>query len=977
MASTARSGRVKLDVGGLISKPTPLEESNLLVPLDETPAPASSPTRIIPITPPVLIRNPRNAQGETLALAREIVSENIEFSLNNLTNPMIITTTDFLTEKEFWNHYQKTLLTSIIGTSAAEQAFVSRLKAEYAIEFAKLEEVLKERRNAKTIIDNISLAFDIKNIPQVSKLAQKYFNYGSVDFKSFPETKIYFEILSSVRRTLEGASATLVGEEQITNIVSNELVSRQANIRNLQIVKKIVPVKRSSFETVNSIFSGLTNDKVLRLATALLSKELSVSRALTKNNIKALLREKYVANPDNNPFDNVFGDVPTSIFGLPRGGNSIASKINFKLTTGETIQALESTFINRQTNPTVLPGSEFFQATIFDSVPSIENLIRYKGSFAETVDDFITLYKESTDSVALSSEFLFSRAATSFASSLEILRTEDAASVQRLLFALLVFGIDNSDIKIAVFQLFLLIGIKTVGPDSAIFQNIKKEIGEARNIYGVPTTSRELLTSDNIMFVARSLGFFIENKINEILLTKNTEINPSVYTNNIITLTPGTVVRLIEYAVDSPANNVLTAFAEFLIDCDFEAGKGLGSDSLYLGPNYGRESTYTKLSNVSSTTVALLVFELAQAFVSKYINIEITKTGPNIAIGEESNNSLIQERFGAWVNGDKAADAELTRVTKALQEENGFIEDFIAINTAINSKITRAIDNFRSFVTANNVGSESIAKNYKSILSGQYEILNVLRQKTEKNKNNAADCVVQIFNNYRQLLKADFINKEEQALIVGIPIGFSINEKREIFLNTTETKARNFGDFIKLSAFKKNAITNIETLEKTLHFDLKLTIELPVDRSTFSLAPNGLLTFLKQRALFNRKERRNLTFAEYKQHILVDFGVTNAEELVTNHFVSDYILGFYSCLLSSPAGINELTFLTNKKFKTTPEIPKNFISELRATRPELFLRTESILPEVKFDRVLGVACGKTSAINSSIETIYIKLDMVA
>lgn len=977
MASTARSGKTTVDSGGLILTPVPLVLPETPRTTETTP-PATTPTRPVVVLPPLLVSPSRTARVDTLSFAQETTSESIN-KIFDESGPTLISITDILSEKEFWPFYQKTFLTSLIGMSAAQQPFSEQLKLEYQTEYQQLNNVLKERRTAKNIIDSINFALDIKNDDKAKKLINKFLGYSEREFEIYPETKIYYELLSSIRRIYEGCSAVLVGEEQTTRIQSQELISNQINVRNLNTIKKTVPLKKTIFETNSAIFSGLTNDKIMRLAIGLLSRELNCSRALTVSNIKTILREKYSTTPDNNPFDNLFGDNPSTVFGLPRGNRSLASKINFKLSTGETVQALESTFLDKKQNPSFIPGSKFFQSNIIDGDASIENLLQYKSSLAEVTDDIVNIFKEITQEQALAPEFMFSRAVTAFANSLSLLRIEDASTVQRLLFALMLFGIDNPDIKIAAFHLFLLIGIKTVGPtaaDSTIFKNVTTEIGSIKNILGTAGRTNEVISGDNIDLVARNLGIYIENKLNEIFVAKPTETSTSVFRDNTIVLTPGTVTRLVEYAVNSPTQNIFTTFAEFLIDCDIAANRRLGSTGYFLGREYGREETYTKFSNVSSITLAFLVFEIAGVFVSKYLDIELAKLGSTLVINENSSENIeLQEQISRWSAGDVASDSDLTKTIKALKEENVFLEDFNQLNNNIINKLTKSSNDFINFTSKSATAKETINKFYKSIISEQHDIVAILKEKSEVNKNIVSDKLTNVYKNYVQLLKANKIQTTEQALIFGIPIGLLLTEKENLRLNLNETKARNFGDFFNVNIIRKNLLTNNERNEKVICFDSKMTLNIPVDLNIFLIGRTGLIDFIKSNVSFNRKDRKNISFAEYKTLIKTNYGLDNAEEIVQNHFISDILLGFYSCVLSIPSGLNELVFQSKKEQKQTT-IPKEFIKELKATRPELFFSNSEIISENKFDRVFALNCLKMEKENSSLETVYLKLDII-
>lgn len=365
-------------------------------------------------------------------------------------------------------------------------------------------------------INALKKAFDVTEIaPDKYALAkflpldlfyQRKMQFSRQSYESFTDTKLLGQLLIDYRAVLEKYSYGLL------NVVDTDRINDYNPVRldttyttqngftfNIEGVRGQLSFKEAEFTSFGNSMPSSMEDR-LKLLMVVLSKELRVSKGLTKPDVRQTLKDYYQAqNVDGVPFDNIIGAPGDDIFGTPLGANSLCSLLQVK--DGTTLILPFEQKVIDDTQTTFVPGTKYFIDTIMDGTTAAA-----AGFNTEPVKDYVSQFSDKLFNAKKLIESLFEftnetgyglspyAAYTHYLTAIKSgtkLLTEDVVNTgykaQLILLAVLQLAAKNKDLKYLVYQYLLLVGIATFPrrTDQKFFKRISDEIKVIQNLPGV------------------------------------------------------------------------------------------------------------------------------------------------------------------------------------------------------------------------------------------------------------------------------------------------------------------------------------------------------------------------------------------------------------------------------------------------------------------------------------------------------------
>lgn len=263
---------------------------------------------------------------------------------------------------------------------------INKIRTEYDTTIKELDSTISFFSNALETIELIKKSLNVKEIPSniynrdflsLDRFFEKKMQYNLKKFKSFSDTKILLQLLFDFRSILETYSISLLDLTDEDRINDNNPVRIDKtyttnknftfNISNLRSSNKII--NATEFNFFNSFINSLpdNSDDRIKILTTLLSKEYRVSKALGQENLRKTLQLNFNATAEGNPFDNIIGDIGSTIFEKPEGVRSLSSLMFVTNIANDLILPFESKYIDsNEEKITYTPGSNYFVDTIID-----------------------------------------------------------------------------------------------------------------------------------------------------------------------------------------------------------------------------------------------------------------------------------------------------------------------------------------------------------------------------------------------------------------------------------------------------------------------------------------------------------------------------------------------------------------------------------------------------------------------------------
>ena len=367
--------------------------------------------------------------------------------------------------------------------------------------FKNIEKSLNVFANNSNEINEIKNAFNIKGIENnayktsefltLAQFFEKRMQYNNNAYAAFSDTKILMQLLFDLRSSLEDYSLSLLNltdddrKNDLNPITLDKTYTRNSNFTfSIESIRSTGPSGRLAMDSteftqfINSLPSNLSDR--LKLSIHLLSKELRISRNLTKSDVRNKLTSYYSANPDGNPFDNIIGSVGNDIFDKPEGVNSLASLMNIEGDNFTILPFETKTVDDSQT--TYIPGSRYFGDSVLSSngqanlAPFNSYTANYSAILANAKNIIEQLFEFTNQNSKLDPENVFLDFLQALQDSLSTLGSSSNKSNTDQLIIASLLRLANKDniLKLMVFQFFLLTGIASINKqdNKKIFQRL-------------------------------------------------------------------------------------------------------------------------------------------------------------------------------------------------------------------------------------------------------------------------------------------------------------------------------------------------------------------------------------------------------------------------------------------------------------------------------------------------------------------------
>lgn len=355
-------------------------------------------------------------------------------------------------------------------------------------------------------IQSIKKAFEIKAIPtsyfagsnflSIPDFFDKRMLYSNESFDIFSDTKIMLQMIFDARSMMETYSISLLNSADSDRGNSDRNpTALDKTYRDKSQVSFVLSGFSGKYGYVENNIRGLlsalpsNNTDKLKLLLSSISKELRVSRGLSKPSVRKRLSDYYGGSADGNPFDNIFGSVGNDIFEIPQGTNSLASLFVMK-NANVTILPWENRLVD-DGQTTYIPGNLYFLDTIlkltkdqkFNTQPFEDYTQLFSdilSNASQTLGELLEFQRESS----ISSNGIVKAILEGMRSSYSTIGNANTQNQNQLLLGA-IFSLANSDFKLRVmlFQFVLLLGMALSKEDQRkIFERICDEVGNLVNL---------------------------------------------------------------------------------------------------------------------------------------------------------------------------------------------------------------------------------------------------------------------------------------------------------------------------------------------------------------------------------------------------------------------------------------------------------------------------------------------------------------
>lgn len=580
----------------------------------------------------------------------------------------------------------------------------------------KADRLLTFYNQSVSITNSLKKSFDIKTLPEsaytdrsmltLPDFFERKMRYSRQSFEAFSDTKVLSQLLFDYRSMMESYSLSLL----------DTLDSDRTNDLNpVQIDKTYGNTNRFSFTVVgiqgalpyleaafNSFLGSLPTspDDRIKLLFNTLTKELRVSRGLSKPEIRTLLSNYFGGNADGDPFDNVVGNVGTDIFDAPQGFNSLASLLQFSREDVVTVLPFERRFVDD--NQTIfVPGTRYFVDALlerdsdgqFNTKPLDEYTQRFSEVVANSKKVVAELFQLNTDSQTLRNEYAFKSFLEYLKNSTSTFEDNSVPSVEQLIpLALLRLADTDKQLKLMLFQYCLLYGLSknTTEAKKPIFTRLATELQGLGSLSFVRGNG-----SPDLQNGAAELSSYLDHLADDIavktvrLLGGNetpsgrtqAPVNGVGLGNDVFSgvgISPGDNAQNIlnvndikRVLLSSFNSTIFTNFVDYIHSLD-QAATVIGNQNSYVLGGAGDNGTTTRFNQLTTSMLFMLVFECICSFSNKYFDMSLRRLSDgNLTVQFDLElNSSIWELLYTLTQSQKTKLAETLRARKKTQQGN-------------------------------------------------------------------------------------------------------------------------------------------------------------------------------------------------------------------------------------------------------------------------------------------------------------------
>lgn len=930
--------------------------------------------RIPIVLPPLPPAAPRVIEDEVLSLVETDTDSNMSFDVSGISSfrPEILCVTEFNAVRDRGGNKTEhgknlELMQNLDGLrrgnylSLLGPTEIEKVTSEFQTIMSQEIEVADLVASGLKKLDEIASILNVSANGAFSRFFQDAMYYGAESFSAFTNTKILMQMAQDLRSILETSTLNLVPSsiDPSRGASANDPVRLDKTWKDSftfsyasKTLGGALPFQETTFQRFKQSLPGSAADRI-RVIVNSLSKELRVSRGLSKRNVQTRLSEFYRGSTQGNPFDNVFGEFGETVLETPKGTNSIGS-ILYLPRESFVLLPFENKFIeSRQT--AFVPGPRaFLKLNPADGMVDLTELRKFTQKATEVVNEASVICREllepdlSSDSPAynLQSPKLFEYALTSILSGFNELSLIQAASRQGrgqeeqirtsveiyASHAILQASARDPQLNFLLMQLLLLIAIKKL--DTTSSRLLITELGSVSNLSSVVSnnTNRDIfgeVTQETVDSSIALLARRIESRIKAVSVTApaDQEITPqtvSNYEDNIAV--PGQFIQeILTGLATTTANTPLKTVVDLVQQIITFAKTDNAAPFLQNGS--------TRFNQLGISGMLATCLELVQATVDHLFDISFVRNGSDLTISTAPEATLgsvngirqvVQENFQeGTVELTNSAKAEIYRTAQSFSRS--YVTQTINLLTAEDATVFRALQILSELVANLNTANvratafftnpppaftsnSSIAKNRVQILGAKAVLV----------ANREGISLTDSYKRFQTLLELlktpDFdAGNRVKIFCVGIPTNFTAKLLEIASASApSELRGNKQQDVVAVKVYKRSSEDDeLIWKPKTFVFDMSV---FPAGTKSYRNVSGDFGNRLRQVTLLDASN--NFTIEEKDRFLIANdvsrpIAFSQRSQLFENHVRSDLLQMLVN--LSSGLRIDEFSFLSQKR----------------------------------------------------------------
>lgn len=693
---------------------------------------------------------------------------------------------------------------------------------------------LEDNLDIKTITDN---SFDTSSGFRTLKeffVSKQQFPRES--FEIFSETKILGQLMFDLRSIVENYSLSLLDSVDADRVVDTDPVTYDKTYAASRFTTAgLVSVNNARNAALPKEFTNFANalpnnaDDKIKLLTTVLSKELRVSRGLSKPVVQQKLLNFFRGNSVGNPFDNIVGNIGNNIFEQPAGDNSLCSLLYMK-SNNNLVLPFEAKYID-DNQTTYLPGSKFFVDTIlsptstgqFNLAPYTDYSTMFGRVLSEATSVTNELFEFTNSSQNLRPSYLLRTFLTAVdGCTTGLLEPTNLNSDQLVAVSIFRLAAADRTLRLMLFQFLLLASVASNDKTQSkqVFERVASDLKTisgltyaANNAVNPPSLDGGLAELQPSL---RQLITVIQNHVSVLVNGQNTadatttgdgsstslsvgglsdssifapvvvgDLAPTNLNKPNITIQRGAFQSAFLSCVSpssSATNTLFKAFIDISHALDQSASQQGSELSYVLSDTTGR----TKFNFISTTHILLCIFELFVAIINKYVNGNfIQSTNPatfklEVEIARSVSNHRLLQAVSTQTNLNSVVSdlmPSLLNVVTKVDEEDKTIQNILHILSVVNNRLGSGAFYTSQFINNSTRLRQGLTTAITTNLEPtQLRVSNWLLEKylTEQRQSSSTLGVTKLItvderNSLFAMLREPTPNK---IMAIGIPTGF-------------------------------------------------------------------------------------------------------------------------------------------------------------------------------------------------------------